>query len=41
MGDLDIFSGYGCQRRGFHPAFKTTSSDYGYIPPNAHTVPHR
>lgn len=34
-----MFNGYGNQRKDKHPAFRTSNSDYGLLPPNAHTVP--
>ncbi|XP_055301215.1 piercer of microtubule wall 2 protein [Sitodiplosis mosellana] len=33
-------NGYGSQYKTYHPVFRTTNSDYGWTPPNAHTVPH-
>lgn len=38
---LDIFRGYGFQRKDRHPAYKTSNSEYGRMPPNAHTVAQR
>ncbi|XP_031623237.1 UPF0691 protein C9orf116 homolog [Contarinia nasturtii] len=33
-------NGYGSQYKTYHPVFQTTNSEYGWIPPNPHTVPH-
>lgn len=35
------FNSYGNQQRGYNPVYRTTSSDYGWIPPTEYTVPHR
>lgn len=34
-------NGYGNQWKKFDPVFHTSNSEYGWQPPNAHTVPHR
>lgn len=33
--------GYGNQWKTYHPIFHTSNSEYGWLPPNVHTVPHR
>lgn len=38
---LGTLNGYGSQYKTYHPVFQTTNSEYGWTPPNAHTVPHR
>lgn len=38
---LGTLNGYGNQRKKYDPVFHTSNSDYGWQPPNAHTVPHR
>lgn len=37
----DLFDTYGIQRNNYHAAYRTTNTDYGWMPPNAHTVPNR
>lgn len=38
----DVFKGYGVQvREGHNPLYQTTSQQYGWFTPNAHTVPQR
>lgn len=37
----DFFDAYGIQRNGYQAAYRTTNTDYGWMPPNAHTVPNR
>lgn len=39
--NLDLFNGYGIQQKSYHPVYRTTNSEYGWMPPNEHTVPHR
>lgn len=38
----DVFKGYGVQvNEGGNPLYQTTSNEYGWFTPNAHTVPQR
>lgn len=34
-------NGYGSQLKRYHPIFHTSNSEYGWLAPNPHTVPHR
>lgn len=37
----DFFAGYGVDQKCTNPMYTTTTSDYGWYPPSAHTAPYR
>lgn len=38
---LDVFFGYGIEKGGRNPIYRTSNSEYGYYKPSEHTIPHR